>query len=48
MEKSINITLKVWRQASPKVKGELVSYKMDNVSTDSSFLEILDVLNERL
>jgi len=48
MEKSINITLKIWRQASPKVKGEFVSYKMDNVSTDSSFLEMLDVLNERL
>lgn len=48
MEKSINITLKVWRQANAKAKGEFVSYKMDNVSVDSSFLEMLDVLNETL
>ena len=48
MEKSINVTLKIWRQAGPKAKGEFVTYKMDNVSTDSSFLEMLDVLNEKL
>ncbi len=48
MEKSINITLKIWCQASPKVKGEFVNYKLDNVSIDSSFLEMLDVLNEKL
>ena len=35
MEKSINVTLKIWRQAGPKAKGEFVTYKMDNVSTDS-------------
>lgn len=48
MEKSINITLKIWRQASPKVKGEFETYKMDKVSTDNSFLEMLDILNEKL
>lgn len=48
MEKSINVTLKIWRQAGPKAKGAFETYKMDNVSTDSSFLEMLDVLNERL
>ena len=48
MEKSINVTLKIWRQAGPKAKGEFVTYKLDNVSTDSSFLEMLDVLNEKL
>ena len=48
MEKSINITLKVWRQAGPKVKGEFETYKLDNVSTDNSFLEMLDILNEKL
>lgn len=48
MEKNINVTLKIWRQAGPTAKGEFVSYKMDNVSTDSSFLEMLDVLNEKL
>ncbi len=46
--KTINITLKVWRQKNAKVKGALESYKLDNVSTDSSFLEMLDQLNEQL
>ncbi len=48
MEKSINISLKVWRQGSPKVKGSFEIYKLDNVSTDNSFLEMLDILNEKL
>jgi len=48
MEKTINVTLKIWRQAGPKVKGEFETYKLDHVSTDSSFLEMLDVLNEKL
>jgi succinate dehydrogenase / fumarate reductase iron-sulfur subunit len=48
MGKNINITLKVWRQAGPKVKGKFETYKLNNISTDSSFLEMLDVLNEQL
>lgn len=48
MEKTINITLKVWRQRGPKTKGAFESYKLDGVSTDSSFLEMLDMLNEQL
>lgn len=48
MDKTINITLKVWRQRGPKVKGAFVSYKLDGVSVDSSFLEMLDILNENL
>lgn len=48
MEKNINITVKVWRQAGPKVKGNFESYKLDSVSTGSSFLEMLDMLNEQL
>lgn len=48
MEKNINITLKVWRQASPKAKGKFVKYRLENVSPDSSFLEMLDMLNEKL
>ena len=48
MEKTINITLKVWRQAGPKAKGRFETYKLNNISTDSSFLEMLDVLNEQL
>ncbi len=48
MEKTINITLKVWRQAGPNVKGKFETYKLDKVSTDSSFLEMMDILNEKL
>ena len=48
MEKTINITLKIWRQAGAKAKGKFETYKLDNISTDSSFLEMLDVLNEKL
>ena len=48
MEKTINITLKVWRQRGPKTKGAFESYKLNSVSTDSSFLEMLDMLNEQL
>lgn len=48
MEKSLNITLKVWRQRGPKEKGAFETYKLDGISTDTSFLEMLDILNERL
>jgi len=48
MEKTINLTLKVWRQKDAKAKGGFETYKVNNISTDSSFLEMLDVLNEQL
>ncbi|WP_185991651.1 succinate dehydrogenase/fumarate reductase iron-sulfur subunit [Janibacter cremeus] len=44
----MNLTLKVWRQEGPAAKGGLVTYEMTDVSPDMSFLEMLDVLNERL
>jgi succinate dehydrogenase / fumarate reductase iron-sulfur subunit len=46
--KIINIKLKIWRQKNAKEKGKMVDYKLDNVSTDSSFLEMMDQLNEEL
>jgi len=46
--KSIDITLKVWRQKGPGQKGRLETYRADNISTDMSFLEMLDVVNEQL
>ena len=46
--KNINIKLKIWRQKNANDKGKIVDYKLDNVSTDSSFLEMLDQLNEEL
>nr|MBD3622963.1 succinate dehydrogenase/fumarate reductase iron-sulfur subunit [Sunxiuqinia sp.] len=48
MEKTINLTLKVWRQNGPKEKGRFETYQVTNISTDSSFLEMLDILNEQL
>ncbi len=46
--KTINLTLKVWRQNNNRVKGALSTYTLRNISTDMSFLEMLDVLNEQL
>lgn len=48
MEKNINLTLKVWRQTGPKEKGKFETYKLDAVPTDASFLEMMDILNEKL
>jgi succinate dehydrogenase / fumarate reductase iron-sulfur subunit len=44
----MNLTLKIWRQAGPKAKGEMVTYPVTDISPDMSFLEMLDVLNEQL
>jgi succinate dehydrogenase / fumarate reductase iron-sulfur subunit len=46
--KFINITLKVWRQKNANSKGAIETYKLDHISTDSSFLEMMDQLNEQL
>ena len=48
MSKSINLTLKVWRQKSANDKGKLETYEAQDISTDMSFLEMLDVVNEQL
>jgi succinate dehydrogenase / fumarate reductase iron-sulfur subunit len=48
MTKSINLTLKVWRQKGSNVKGRLETYDARDISTDMSFLEMLDVVNEGL
>jgi succinate dehydrogenase / fumarate reductase iron-sulfur subunit len=44
----MNVTLHVWRQAGPQAKGSLVRYDARDLSPDMSFLEMLDVVNERL
>jgi|TARA_B100000767_G_scaffold151446_1_gene142566 succinate dehydrogenase / fumarate reductase iron-sulfur subunit len=46
--KFINIILKVWRQNNADAKGRIETYELSKVSTDSSFLEMLDQLNEKL
>ena len=44
----MNLTLRIWRQASPNAAGRLVEYKATGISPDMSFLEMLDVVNEGL
>lgn len=46
--KNISVTLKIWRQASTDAKGEFFTLKADDISPDMSFLEMLDVVNEKL
>jgi len=44
----MKLTLKIWRQKNAQTKGKLVTYKLSDLSSDMSFLEMLDVLNEQL
>ena len=44
----LKLTLNIWRQKSSDVSGKFESYKVDNLNTHMSFLEMLDVLNEKL
>lgn len=46
--KTINIVVKIWRQNGPNAKGYFEDHALKDISTDSSFLEMLDVLNEWL
>lgn len=44
----MNLTLKVWRQKNTKSKGNFDTYKVKDISSEMSFLEMFDVLNEQL
>jgi succinate dehydrogenase / fumarate reductase iron-sulfur subunit len=48
VNKTINLTLKIWRQKSRSDKGRFETYAARDISTDMSFLEMLDVVNEQL
>jgi succinate dehydrogenase iron-sulfur subunit len=48
VSKTINLTLKIWRQEGPNQKGRLETYPAKDISTDMSFLEMIDVINEQL
>jgi succinate dehydrogenase / fumarate reductase iron-sulfur subunit len=48
LTKKINLILKVWRQKGPKDVGSFKEYEAKGVSTDASFLEMLDAVNEEL
>ena len=44
----MKLTLKIWRQKGPEEKGKIVTYPIDNIDGDMSFLEMMDVLNVEL
>src|ERR1051325_3207003 len=44
----MNLTLKIWRQKNKEDKGGFATYSVDGISSDMSFLEMIDVLNEQL
>jgi len=46
--KKLNLKLKVWTQSGPNANGKFLDYNAKNISTDMSFLEMLDVMNEEL
>lgn len=46
--KAMNLTLKVWRQKNQQDKGRMETYQVSDISPDSSFLEMMDILNEQL
>jgi succinate dehydrogenase / fumarate reductase, iron-sulfur subunit len=46
--KNLNLNIKVWRQYDASSKGQFETYAVKDISTESSFLEMMDVLNEQL
>ncbi len=48
MSGNMNLTLKIWRQSNANAVGGFVTFNVKNISPDSSFLEMLDILNEDL
>jgi succinate dehydrogenase / fumarate reductase iron-sulfur subunit len=44
----MNVKLRIWRQSGPQDRGRMVTYELSDISEDASFLEMLDVLNEKL
>ncbi|CAN5463968.1 succinate dehydrogenase/fumarate reductase iron-sulfur subunit [soil metagenome] len=48
MSGNMTLTLKIWRQKNDKENGKLVTYPVQDISPDMSFLEMFDVLNEQL
>tara|TARA_B100000927_G_C16364487_1_gene428889 strand:+ start:167 stop:913 length:747 start_codon:yes stop_codon:yes gene_type:complete len=44
----MKLFLKIWRQQNPESKGKIISYEIDGITEDMSFLEMMDVLNEKI
>jgi succinate dehydrogenase / fumarate reductase iron-sulfur subunit len=47
-DQTLSLTIRVWRQPTRLVRGEFKEYQVSNISTGSSFLEMIDILNEQL
>lgn len=48
MSEKINLTLKIWRQNGPEDQGRFQAVEASGIPTEASFLEMLDIINERL
>src|SRR4051795_24195 len=48
MPRKLHLTLNVWRQSEAGGEGKLVTYDVPDINEDMSFLEMLDILNDRL
>ena len=48
MAKTLNLTLKVWRQENREAKGRIETYAAKDIPVDASFLEMLDIVNDCL
>ncbi|MEO7934039.1 MAG: succinate dehydrogenase/fumarate reductase iron-sulfur subunit [Chthoniobacterales bacterium] len=48
MKSALNLTLRIWRQRDAGAPGAFANYPAENIPTDCSFLEMLDIVNERL
>ena len=46
MDTNISFKLKVWRQANAHAEGRFETYEMRDIPTDTSFLEMMDILND--
>ena len=44
----MKLFLKIWRQKNPESEGKIISYEIDGITEDMSFLEMMDVLNEQI
>ena len=44
----MNLTLKIWRQKNAAARGSFETFQVNDISSEMSFLETIDVLNERL
>ena len=47
MSDNMHLTLKIWRQKDAKTKGQFETVNIDGISPDMSFLEMLDIVNDR-